>query len=116
MAVKKRTRTTKPSVCELPSKFTVEGFSTHLTELGVKTDLHMKEAPSCVNFMVLHRWRVTAELIEEPKEVLGQRLIELWERTESNQHHDLAFKHLAEKFGVTLERSRRGIRCKGRSR
>lgn len=108
MAVKKRTRTTTSSVCELPTKFTVEGFSSHLTESRVKYDLHMKDEPSCVNFMVLRRWRVTAELIEEPKEVLAQRLVELWERTPPNYHYEVDFKRLAKELGVALDPKRRG--------
>lgn len=114
MAVKKRTRTTKPSVYELPSKFTVEGFTRHLTESRVRDDLHLKREPSCVNFMVLRRWRVTAELIEESNEVLGQRLIEMWETLETNGHYSAEFKNMAAKLGVTLDPESRSVRYKRR--
>lgn len=115
MAVKKRTRTTKSLVCEQPSKFTVEGFSNYLTPSRVRVDLCMKDEPSCVNFMILRRWRVTAELIEESNEVLGQRLIELWETVEPNGHHSAEFKRLAVLLGVTLDPESRGVRYKRKS-
>lgn len=114
MAVKKRTRTTKSLACELPSKFTVEGFSNYLTASRVRGDLHLKDEPSCVNFMVLRRWRVTAELIEESNEVLGQRLIEMWETLETNGHHSAEFRNMAAQLGVTLDPESRGVRYKRR--
>lgn len=47
----------------------------------------VQHEPSCFNGMVrIRKYRVTAELIEEPRDVLVYRLQKLWEKSES--HHD----------------------------
>lgn len=46
--------------------------------------LKVKE-PSCINFLSYRKYKVTIELIDEPKEVLIDRLLELAKRANFNQ-------------------------------
>jgi hypothetical protein len=64
--------------------------------------------PSCVNQVSIRKYRVTIEQIQEPIEVLQERLLHLWRHT--NNHHEkrhleeeatlLDYKLPAEEFGV----------------
>lgn len=48
-----------------------------------------QDEPSCFNgFVEVERYRVTFEKIEEPKEVLAERLQKLWE--ESDNSHNMS--------------------------
>lgn len=62
-----------------------------------------QKEPSCFNRSVrIEKFRVTIELIDEPKEVIAERLQKLW--GESNNHHDHEpLVAAAKKHGVTLE-------------
>lgn len=63
---------------------------------------HHKE-PSCWNSIVsLHRYRVTAEVIEEPIEVLRARMLKLW-RECNNHHHWGPLESAAIKLGFELD-------------
>lgn len=60
------------------------------------------DGPYCINGEVsLRRYRVTAELIEEPREVLIERLQKLWRECD-NHHHWGPLKNAAGKLGITL--------------
>ncbi len=96
-----------------PAKHVVlEGYADSVE--AVLRNLYLREAPSQFNCLTVTRVRVTVELIEEPPEVLGQRLIELLETSEPNYHFFDAYRDLATKYGVTLDWSRQGIRYKKR--
>lgn len=58
--------------------------------------------PSCSNGIVrVHKWRVVAELIEEPVEVIAERLLKLWR--ESDNIHDMGpLKVAAAEIGFQL--------------
>lgn len=61
---------------------------------------------SCFNGEVSYRrYKVTIELIEEPVEVLKQRLQALWEVSD-NMHHAAALQNAAKEIGITLVGSR----------
>ena len=58
--------------------------------------------PSCFNGWVrVRKYRVTVELIEEPTEVVHQRLIDLWDHC-TNHHHAEPLKATAARYGLTL--------------
>lgn len=58
--------------------------------------------PSCWNGDVrVVRYRITAEIIDEPKEVIAARLLKLW-READNMHHYEPLKRCAAKYGVDL--------------
>lgn len=61
---------------------------------------------SCYNGMVrVRRYRITVEEIEEPVEVLAERLQYLWDH--SKNHHDtMPLRKEAEKIGYTLQGER----------
>lgn len=99
---------------EAPRVLVREGFgSSNLREHC--SNLYLAEAPSFVNYPKLYRVRVTVELVEEPKEVLAARLLELWETTPRNHHHDITFRALADEFGVVLNNETRATRAPRRS-
>lgn len=64
--------------------------------------------PSCFNGCVsVRRYRISCELIEEPSEVLEERLRKLW-RTSDNFHHREPLREAAERVGVVLDASEFG--------
>jgi hypothetical protein len=62
-------------------------------------------APSCFNgFVFVEKFRVTFERIEEPVDVVHERLLALWRG--SNNHHDIApLRAEAKRHGLVLEMS-----------
>ena len=56
--------------------------------------------PSCVNSITTRRYRVTVELIDEPIEVLRERLTTLWLTSERNSHSWEGFKTAAAELGM----------------
>lgn len=64
-------------------------------------DLQRAKKPSCINSVSFRRYRVTAELIEEPAEVLKARLLDMWHASD-NSHHRQPMKDAAEKLGFEL--------------
>lgn len=63
----------------------------------------MKKAePSCFNGVVeVRRYRVTIELVDEPREVIVERLKKIWLEC-SNYHHWQPLERAAVEFGVDL--------------
>ena len=57
--------------------------------------------PSCVNSLRVKKYRITVEEIDEPDEVICQRLQELWDNT-TNWHHSDMLRTAAEKYGYEL--------------
>lgn len=59
--------------------------------------------PSCWNGDVaVERYRVTIEKIEEPKEVIAERLRKLWRECD-NHHHHYPLRAVAERLDIELE-------------
>ena len=59
--------------------------------------------PTCFNGWVkVKKYKVTVELINEPKEVLEQRLQELWDNCD-NMHHWQPLKKVAGELGYILK-------------
>lgn len=73
-------------------------------------DRSQNSEPSCVNFLSFRKWRVTAEIIDEPIEVLRERLQELWENN-TNHYRQAELEKAAEALGITLE-DRMGAKSK----
>lgn len=64
-----------------------------------------QDEPSCFNSMIqVHRYRVTAELIDEPNEVIRKRLLMLWYQCD-NQHHSAPLQATAKSYGLELNRA-----------
>lgn len=62
----------------------------------------VRNEPSCVNSNIqIRRYRVTVTEIEEPKEVLIERLQKLW-RTCDNTHHFQPMRYQAKQLGIEL--------------
>lgn len=78
------------------------------------TQPYLCKIPGYVNTISLHRVRITVEVLEEPAEVLAERLKELWETLPRNSHHSDTFKRYATKYGIELPHETRGIRAPSR--
>jgi hypothetical protein len=64
-----------------------------------------KKHPSSINGNVeIHKYRVTIEVIEEPNEVLCERLQYLWDNCD-NYHHWTPLHMTAKTLGYTLKGS-----------
>jgi hypothetical protein len=107
MPRKKRASTKRaPVVFRDPAPVVTEGFASYTPGVqGLQTE------PAYWNFLVLRRYRVTVELIDEPRDVLVERLRKLW-RQDSNAHHSDTFKEAAEELGIVLDPKEYGIERK----
>lgn len=97
----KKTQKTLPLVFETFSK---------LNEYRLR-DL-MQEEPYCWNGMVaVNKYRVTIEVVEEPTDVVAERLRKLWR--ECDNMHDLGpLRAEAAQLGIELSNEERKKRCK----
>jgi len=67
-----------------------------------------QEEPTCFNGSVsVVKYRVTIEVIEEPVEVLQERVRKLWRECD-NWHHWSPLKNEAKKLGFELDRNELG--------
>lgn len=58
------------------------------------------ESPSCFNCIVsIRKYRITVEVIDEPKEVLIERLKHLWDNCD-NHHHVGPLKAVGKELGI----------------
>lgn len=91
-----------------PAEFTLTGFYEKNTKNAISS--HLRETPAAFNgYFLLYRYEVTVRRVEESKEVLGERLLRLWEDQPSNHHHTNGFRALALQLGVTLDPGMRAI-------
>lgn len=68
------------------------------------SNVHIQREPSCFNAMVrIDRFRVTIEKIEEPREVLLERLRMLWRTQPYNSHHRRPIKDRCAQLGMSSE-------------
>lgn len=64
---------------------------------------NIAKEPSCFNGIVnVRRYRITVELIEEPVEVIRERILKLW-YTCDNWHHWDPLKRAAAEVGLALD-------------
>lgn len=84
---------------EKPTRLEFETFR----EPGRFVAEHLKqESPSCFNGTVaVRRWRVTIELVDEPSEVIVERIRKLRSETK-NIHHFTPLRNEAAKYGADL--------------
>ena len=62
-----------------------------------------QDSPSCFNGIVeVRRYRITIEPIEEPTEIIGQRLQQLWDACD-NHHHAGPLHAAAKAIGWDLQ-------------
>jgi hypothetical protein len=84
-------------------------FTTFREPSNYLTEQLKQEEPSCFNGIVrIRKFKITIEEIEEPKEVLVERLRKLW-RESDNMHHWKPLKNEAEKLGINLNLDERDI-------
>ena len=89
----------KPTISEIETFRDIQGWT--LTNL-------IQDEPSSFNGIVnVHRYRVMVELIEEPNEVIAERIRKLWRECD-NLHHRQPLKGAAAKIGVELDSSEYG--------
>jgi len=90
----------KKTIPEDPKFISFETFR-NVTTFYYTKELTEKE-PSCFNSMVrIKKYRVTIEEVEEPKEVLCERLEKLW-READNWHNRKSLEDVAESLGYTF--------------
>jgi hypothetical protein len=71
-----------------------------------------KKDATCFNGEVnIHKYKVTVEPIEEPKEVLAERLQKLWDECD-NYHHWTPLEEAAKEIGYELKGSSGSLRKK----
>lgn len=65
--------------------------------------------PSCFNGIIrVRKYRVTVELVDEPAEVIAERIRALW-RASDNHHHRAPLRAVGEQYGVELDAGEFGI-------
>ena len=66
------------------------------------------DQPTCINSLKIRRYRVTVELIDEPIEVLRDRVRKMWRETR-NYHYTGAIREAAFALGIELDQAERGV-------
>lgn len=67
--------------------------------------LNLKDDPYCLNgYVAVVKYKITVEVVEEPKEVYRERLQRLWDDCD-NHHHWTPIKAKAKSLGIDLEGS-----------
>lgn len=65
-------------------------------------NISIKEQASCFNGMVnVRKFRTTVEMIDEPLEIIQQRIQDLWDNS-ANHHDSLPLENTAKKYNYTL--------------
>lgn len=66
-----------------------------------ETNLTRNE-PTCFNGMVsVRKYKVTIELIDEPTEIIQERIKKMWDENK-NMHHTQPLRKEAKKYGLEL--------------
>lgn len=63
--------------------------------------IHTHQKPSSVNSLVVDRFRITIERVDEPPEVILERMRVLWRTSERNIHRRDAFYTRARELGLS---------------
>jgi hypothetical protein len=83
-------------------------FETFWRPLRLDQRRMTSESPSCFNGVVsIKRYRVTFEEMEETREVLAERLRDLWRKCD-NMHHIGPLREAAKEMGVELDHAELG--------
>jgi len=80
-------------------------------ETFIEPSIYSQPEPNCINSIVrVTLYRVTIERVEEPIEVIHDRIRKLWR--ESDNHHDWQpLRQAAARYGLTLDPEERGKDC-----
>ena len=77
-------------------------IETYADIAGYALNAMAKFVPSCFNGVVsVKRYRITVEEIDEPQEVIAERLQKLWDESD-NHHHYGPLKIYAQAAGIEL--------------
>lgn len=87
-----------------PERISMEGFSAHKTPNPTGSFFSgLPPGPRVSNGSVdVYRYRVTVERIEEPREVVLGRMVDLWRNTTNHHHHTALAGEARRRFGVDL--------------
>jgi hypothetical protein len=86
-----------------PAKLVHEGFYEYQTPDPSAERLRLSDCPRVGNFSVdVYRYRVTVERMEEPRDVLIARLVELYRGTTNHHDHEKLRGEAFRRFGVDL--------------
>ncbi len=97
--MKKKKRAVPAKAVVLPDNYTIETFQDPRWNVR---NLALAKDPSSFNGTVSFRkYRVSVELMDEPKEVLIERIRELWKHCD-NHHHWGPLKDAAASLGIEL--------------
>lgn len=67
------------------------------------TFLYIQKEPSAFNgYVRVRKYRITIEMVDEPIEVIQQRLQELWDKCDNMHHYD-PLKNEAKKYHYELQ-------------
>lgn len=89
----------KSKMIELPDKVEIETFR---DPRGFSLNQLKQDEPSCINFLSIRKFRVTVELIDEPVEVIQERIKKLW--YECDNHHAFdSLKAAGKQYGIALD-------------
>jgi hypothetical protein len=104
--VAKRGKTKTPGPVEIwPKVF--ETFALPYSLLSDVTHRTYEQPSVCNGDVRVTRYRITVEKVEEPIEIIADRLRQLWRQ--SNHHHEWwPLKEAAKKHGITLIDAERG--------
>lgn len=84
----------------LPKRSILDPFEPKVTEVFNVPYISGRDQPTAVNYVSVQRYRVTIERIEEPVEVLRERLLTLCKNTERNMHLSDGFRSIAKDLGI----------------
>ena len=91
----------KPKTIEIPDKVSFETFRDPRGSYNVGS--MTEREPTCFNGNVsVRKFKVTIELIDEPVEVIQERIKHLWGKCD-NYHHREPLKSVAAKYGIELK-------------
>lgn len=91
----------KTKTVEIPDKVSFETFRDPRGSYNIG-NMTEKE-PSCFNGKVsIRKFKVTIELIDEPVEVIQERIKQLWAKC-NNYHHWEPLKDVGKKYGIELK-------------
>lgn len=101
--MKKKTKPTAPQPEPFPRVYETIG----LPYIDVR-QFEGNQEPTCFNGIVrIQKYRITVEKVEEPVEVIHERLRKLW-RESDNYHHYDPIKSAAREWGLELDPSEHG--------
>lgn len=105
-----RTKGSKNKSVEI-KEITRQEVETFSNPIGYDLDnlCNNHKEPSCFNSRVyVRKYKITAELVDEPIEIIQKRIKKLWHECDNYHHHE-PLKYTAQKYGLELKYKECGI-------